>query len=125
MEPISIDELMNLPVEEFIERFKLWIKEFNDGNPIDVLQTNPYGKMTPNPLLCPLHVFVVKNNLKCNKELVSNTANCPLCGHPICPECYNHKVDQLSRVTGYMAPVSGYNASKQQEFKDRQRHTLE
>ena len=46
---------------------------------------------------------------------------CPKCGKPICPGCGSHDVVQISRVTGYLQDVSGWNAGKQQELKDRQR----
>jgi anaerobic ribonucleoside-triphosphate reductase len=33
-------------------------------------------------------------------------------------------VVQISRVTGYLQEVSGWNAGKQQELKDRARYTI-
>ena len=41
-----------------------------------------------------------------------------------CPECGSHDVVQISRVTGYLQEVSGWNAGKQQELKDRARYTV-
>ena len=38
------------------------------------------------------------------------------------PGCGSHDVTQISRVTGYLQEVSGWNAGKQQELKDRQRY---
>ena len=108
-------ETMNLPRAQFIERCKAWTKEFNNGKLFDI---------DGDPTNCPLHAWVVYNDACGKREMVPNTANCPLCGSPMCPQCNNHLVDQLSRVTGYMAPVSGWGASKKQEFKDRQRHTV-
>ena len=113
MNQITIEEMMDLPRKQFIDRNLQWMKEFNDGEQFDV-----------EPLECPMHVWVVNNEMKCAKELVSLTMNCPLCGNPCCPDCMNHKVEQLSRVTGYMGGVSGWNAAKKQEFKDRQRHSV-
>ena len=111
MKQITVDELLALPREQFIERCKLWNTEF--------------GMMEiEDPLHCPLHFWVVHNHAKCSKEMVANTASCPVCGHPCCPDCMNHMVDQLSRVTGYMAPVSGWGAAKKQEFKDRKRFEI-
>lgn len=109
--PITIEEMFALTREQFIERCEVWKKEFGE-------------MIIENPLTCPVHQWVVHNHAKCNKEMVANTASCPVCGHPCCPDCMNHKVDQLSRVTGYMAPVSGWGAAKKQEFKDRQRHNV-
>jgi len=33
-------------------------------------------------------------------------------------------VDAISRVTGYMQVISGWNAAKKQEFEDRTRYKL-
>lgn len=45
---------------------------------------------------------------------------CPVCGARTCP-CGSHDITIVSRVTGYLSDVSGWNAAKQQEFKDRVR----
>lgn len=79
---------------------------------------------TNQPIKCPLHLWVVSNHTKCAHELVGRTAYCPLCGNPCCPDCMNHHVEQLSRVTGYMGPVSGWNAAKKQEYEDRHRYEV-
>lgn len=124
MKPITIEEMLALSRKEFVARNLEWMKEFNNGEYLIVRKKNEKGEWVDDPLSCPLHQYVVYNHLKCSNELVSLTAFCPLCGNPCCPDCMNHKVEQLSRVTGYMAPVSGYNEGKKQEFKDRQRYTL-
>jgi len=107
-------ELLALPKREFLKVCMRWIKEENDGKLMDVASTK-----------CPLALWVAYNNAKCNKEMVANTAECPLCGHPMCPDCGNHCVEQLSRVTGYLSTVSGWNESKKQEFEDRTRYDLD
>jgi hypothetical protein len=61
----------------------------------------------------------------CTHEVIIGIAHCPECGQPICPECGCHDVVQISRVTGYLQDVSGWNAGKQQELKDRTRMTTE
>ncbi|MGB8247025.1 MAG: anaerobic ribonucleoside-triphosphate reductase, partial [Chlorobium sp.] len=38
--------------------------------------------------------------------------------------CGSKNVEQYSRITGYLAPVSRYNAGKRQELVDRKRHAL-
>lgn len=114
MKEITIDELMSLPRDKFIQRNIKWIKEFNGGK---LMQVN-----TPND--CPLALWVAYNDKKCNRQMVPNTEACPLCGNPVCPDCMNHNVEQLSRVTGYLSNVGSWGAAKQQEFKDRQRHDL-
>ena len=106
--------MMALSRRAFIELNLEWIKEFNDGK-----------FMTPeNPLECPLNQWVVYNKKKCNRQMVPNTAACPLCGKPMCPDCNIHTVEQLSRVTGYLSGVSNWNEAKKQEFLDRDRYEV-
>jgi len=124
MNEITIDELMALSRKDFVERNLAWLQEFKNGEPFPCVRINKDGNEIDDPTLCPLHQYVVHNKLKCPNEMVSDTAFCPLCENPMCPVCNNHMVDQLSRVTGYMAPVSGWGAAKKQEFKDRKRHQV-
>jgi len=42
----------------------------------------------------------------------------------MCPECGSHDVDGVTRITGYLNAVSGFNAAKAQELKDRHRVNL-
>jgi len=114
MESITPIEFMALSKREAIERCEKWNKEFNGGKQIKV----------NNPTNCPIAQWVACNNKKCDREMVANTASCSICGSPVCPVCGNHNVEQLSRVTGYLSTVSGWNESKKQEFKDRERHNL-
>jgi hypothetical protein len=44
---------------------------------------------------------------------------CPECGRMRCPICGCHDVMCLSRITGYIQDVTGFNAAKAQEVKDR------
>ena len=113
-EPTTPEELMKKPLSELINRCKAWCDEFNDGRTMDI----------KNPTDCPVHMWVVYNHRKCGKETVPNIATCPVCGNPCCPDCMNHKVEQLSRVTGYIGAVSGWNKAKQQELKDRHRYEM-
>jgi anaerobic ribonucleoside-triphosphate reductase len=69
-------------------------------------------------VMCPL------DHCHCNHEIISGIDYCPLCGKAVCPECGSHDVTQISRVTGYLQDVSGWNASKQQELKDRMRYSI-
>ena len=64
-------------------------------------------------IMCPL------DHCHCGHNIITVLAHCPLCGEPICPECGCHDVSQVSRVTGYLADVDGFNAGKRQELKDR------
>lgn len=58
------------------------------------------------------------------KQTVAGIANCPVCGKKCCPICGRHKVVQLSRITGYIQDVEGWNEGKKQELKDRQRYVI-
>lgn len=68
--------------------------------------------------MCPL------DHCHCPHEIIESIDYCPLCGAPVCPECGSHDVVQLSRVTGYLQEVGGWNAGKQQELKDRTRYNV-
>ena len=39
-----------------------------------------------------------------------------------CPKCGSENVEHLSRITGYLQPVDGWNKGKQQELLDRKRY---
>lgn len=69
--------------------------------------------------MCP------RDNLTCTHEIVDKLAYCPECGEAMCPICGCHDVSQISRITGYMADVSGYNEAKRQELRGRTRYTVE
>ena len=69
-------------------------------------------------LMCPL------DHCGCHHTIVERIEYCPLCGQAICPECGSHDVVQISRVTGYMQDVAGWNAGKQQELKDRTHYSV-
>ena len=114
MSKTEIEDVLNLPKREFIKLCKQYIKEVRGGKLFEVAK----------PGECPLAIWVAHNDAKCHRELVPNTAACPLCGNPVCPDCMNHVVDQLSRITGYMQAVSGWNEAKKQEFEDRTRYEL-
>ena len=68
--------------------------------------------------MCPL------DNAECSHDVSSEIKYCPQCGAAVCPVCGSHDVMQISRVTGYLQDVSGWNAGKQQELKDRTRYTV-
>lgn len=53
---------------------------------------------------------------------VPGLAYCEVCGEAMCPVCGRHHVTQLSRVTGYVGAVGGFNEGKKQEVRDRKRH---
>jgi ribonucleoside-triphosphate reductase len=39
-----------------------------------------------------------------------------------CENCGSDNIEQLSRVTGYIQAVGGWNAAKRQELEDRKRY---
>lgn len=69
-------------------------------------------------IMCPL------DHVNCTHHIIERIEYCPLCGQAICPECGTHDVSQVSRVTGYLADVAGWNVGKQQELKDRHRYDV-
>lgn len=75
------------------------------------------------PEQCPVHRFSVECG-RCYSS-VGKVAYCPVCGNAYCPACGNHHVLQLSRITGYIQDVSGWNAAKRQELKDRKRYSIQ
>lgn len=56
----------------------------------------------------------------CPNDFHSGIFTCVKCGKPVCP-CGSHSVVQISRVTGYLADVSGFNLGKRAELRDRHR----
>lgn len=70
-------------------------------------------------------VYLKINGFSCrNSTIINGTDVCPVCRTSMCPECYNHSVVSLSRVTGYIQDVSGWNEGKKQELIDRKRYNL-
>jgi len=101
-------DIMKMPKSEFTERCKKWIETFNDGKTVDLEEGE----------LCPIDVYI-RSHGGCGKDLLPSITECPFCGEACCPNCLNHNVSQLSRVTGYMSAVDGWNDGKKQELKDR------
>jgi RNA polymerase subunit RPABC4/transcription elongation factor Spt4 len=103
--------LEDIPVEE--RRYKCHTCHFVvDETPC------PHCGETSLEIMCPL------DHCDCHHSIVESIEYCPLCGHAVCPECGSHDVMQISRVTGYLQDVAGWNAGKQQELKDRTRYSV-
>jgi hypothetical protein len=88
--------------------------------------TNYGGKDGKAPMCndCGLEMYpLCPNDHKCEclSSVHSGVKYCPVCGEATCPDCGAHDVTQISRVTGYLQDVSGWNRAKQQELKDRHR----
>jgi DNA-directed RNA polymerase subunit RPC12/RpoP len=59
----------------------------------------------------------------CEHSVADGIADCPVCHQPVCPVCGgNHSVITISRVTGYLSSVDGWNNAKKAELKDRMRY---
>jgi anaerobic ribonucleoside-triphosphate reductase len=88
----------------------------------------PECKSDKTELICKVDaysIYLKLNGFICRKgKLMSGVSICPVCNTPICPQCFNHNVVSLSRVTGYIQDVSGWNVGKKQELKDRKRYIL-
>jgi hypothetical protein len=64
--------------------------------------------------MCPLD-----HQCTCVREMSEGLRFCS-CGKPTCA-CGSHDVVVISRVTGYLSDVAGWNSAKAQELKDRNR----
>jgi len=73
---------------------------------------------------CPVHIYAKEIGQRACKTAVSGIKDCSVCHKPMCPCCGNHAVSQLSRVTGYVGDIGGWNSGKAQELKDRQRYNI-
>ena len=60
----------------------------------------------------------------CQHDIVGTIELCPICKQVLCPVCGCHDVAAVSRVTGYLSNVEGWNNSKRAELKDRVRSNL-
>lgn len=76
------------------------------------------------------------DHCNCHHEMSEILAYCPKCGEACCPEivtdddgnqhiCGCHDVMQLSRITGYLQEVGGWNKAKAQELKDRTHYNFD
>lgn len=82
---------------------------------------------SPCPLCGDTHVVEMcpLDHCNCHHEIITKIEYCPICGNAICPECGCHDVVQVSRVTGYLADVAGFNNGKKAELKDRKRTAID
>lgn len=111
---------IDVPIEEmnynqFLELTLAWLEDSNEGKPLEL----------ENPLDCPVHKWIKLTCGVCSGDTIPLTAKCPICGSYECPDCHSHMVNVLSRVTGYMQIVSGWNVAKKQEFEDRTRYQMQ
>lgn len=88
----------------------------------------PNCKTSNVELMCRVDIyslFLKLSGFKCRDgQPISGVDICPVCHTNLCPRCFNHDCLGLSRVTGYMSAVSGWNAAKKQELIDRKRYEI-
>ena len=87
------------------------------------------GESTPDPKgLRDFAMRIAKNTQTGYFAFTRDMTICTDCSHLApglkdeCPNCGSTNVEQLSRVTGYLQAVSGWNAAKKQELEDRKRY---
>jgi hypothetical protein len=100
--------ILDMPFHEALTIMEEWVKEEHGGK-----------LKLEDPRDCPVQKWIEYNNKGCGKDMVAGITTCPICGGYVCPACSNHLCTPLSRVTGYVAAVNGWNASKRQELEDR------
>lgn len=129
------NKLVSIPENESL--FKCHICKhifdiYDEGVPVMIALVPKDDVCCPNcgannvELMCRVDaysIFLKLKGFKCREGVVINgTDICPICKTSMCPQCYNHSVVSLSRVTGYIQDVSGWNAAKKQELLDRKRY---
>jgi hypothetical protein len=78
---------------------------------------------------CPLCQNVVEkacpndHPCHCLNSITGGIHYCAICGAPTCP-CGSEDVEIVSRVTGYLQALKGWNSAKKQELKDRRRYDV-
>lgn len=108
---------------------------YSEGLPIFMALSSKDGLLCPEcksdstELMCRVDAYSIHlklNGFNCRKgELINGADICPICKTAMCPECGNHNCVSLSRVTGYIQDISGWNAAKKQELLDRKRYSLD
>ncbi len=113
-----IERYADTPVDKFFKYLPAHLHRYKCHECLHVVTENPCPNCENEDLIemCPL------DNCACTHDRVSGIAYCPICGKATCPICGSHDVAQISRVTGYLQEVNGWNAGKQQELKDRTRY---
>ncbi len=115
---MSGDVITDMPPGEFLAVCAGWKKDMETEGEWGKIQAD----FDADVRRCPVHQYAISHG-RC-KQTTGGTAKCPVCGHYMCPACRAHTVDVMSRVTGYIQVVSGWNVAKKQEFEDRKRYTL-
>jgi len=111
MKPTFLGPIQSMSVDEYIKVCEQYIKD-NDINVKDLSKAD-----------CPIHNYAATVNKVC-LDVHAGISMCPICDNGMCNICKNHNVQQISRVTGYMSVVSGFNEGKKQELRDRKRYNV-
>jgi hypothetical protein len=117
----ALGKIGNIQALELVPKSERWYKCFTCHTAFPA----PEGE-----LKCPgcgeIHIVQAcpLEHCRCKHEVEIGNVYCPLCGEAVCPACGSHDVVQISRVTGYLQDVSGWNAGKRQELKDRVRYDV-
>ena len=101
------------PSEKYAQRYKCPICY----KIIDEYPCPECGYTDPIPMCPKDHVCT------CLNPISEKIRFCPECGDAICP-CGSHDVEVHTRITGYINALSGFNAGKAQEVKDRIRNNV-
>jgi hypothetical protein len=83
-------------------------------------------KRTPKCPVCgdPVEKACINDHIcQCVQDITGGIHYCPVCGVPTCP-CGSEDVEVISRVTGYLQALRGFNSGKKQEVKDRHRYNI-
>jgi anaerobic ribonucleoside-triphosphate reductase len=88
------------------------------------------GESTPDPQgLMDFAMKLARNTQIGYFAFTKDITVCQNCFHVAsglkeeCPNCGSTDLEHLSRVTGYLQSVSGWNEAKKQELKDRKRYS--
>jgi len=106
---IGLNDLTKLPEE--LKRYKCPICHAAGYN----TKTCPDCGFPDSILMCIL------DHTNCHHEITEGVHVCPVCGDYVCPVCGCHDVTVITRVTGYLNDLRGFNAGKEQEVRDRHR----
>lgn len=112
-------DITELPPHEFLAACAGWKADMEKDGVWNEIQED----IDKHVLSCPVHKYAQSRGL-C-KRVSGGTIECPICGNYMCPACMGHAVDIMSRVTGYLQVVSGWNVAKKQEFEDRTRYDIQ
>jgi len=117
----------NVSIVERIQKEQIFFPIVDGGNIMHIWM----GEKSPNPV--GLMDFAMNLCRNTNVGYFAFTRDMTVCldeGYvsnglrEICPKCGSGNIQHLSRITGYLQNVEGWNAGKRQELKDRKRYDI-